>query len=113
MAMFETLKLFDLAQTPPSLRDATELEPLRPSGAHGEAGIVMLHVSRLGLFDDAGDNDGSQAVSLTEHLLYRWLIESGCVEGEKVLLTWVDPLERSIRQADAQQSTATLGAAFN
>ena len=107
MSVYETLKLFDLAQAPANLREATELEPLRPSGPNREAGIVPLHVSRHGLFEDAND---SQAVSLTEHLLYRWLLESGCDEGEKILLTWIESADRSLTQIDisAIGTTSTL-----
>ena len=81
------VKLFDLAQAPPDLRDASALADLRPAPGRSDVAILELEV---GSFESLGLHDGAprRAITATEYRLHRWLETNGASQGEAVFLRW-------------------------
>ena len=89
MPLYETVKVFDLSNAPPDLRESDDLAPLRPSTTHDEPAILTLRVGQYSVRKQGATDDCITAkVTLTEYKLHRWLTEQGAEEGENILLRW-------------------------
>ncbi len=89
MLVYDMVKVFDLSNAPPDLREADDLAPLRPTTDEDEPAILTLKVGQYDSYQDGPINDRvTREITLTEYKLHRWLTEQGAAEGENVLLRW-------------------------
>jgi hypothetical protein len=89
MALYETVKVFDLSNAPPDLREADDFAGLRPNAANDDSAILSLQVGNFSNHQDGPlDDCRTREVTLTEYRLHRWLVEQGAEQGENILLRW-------------------------
>lgn len=87
--LYVSVKVFDLSNAPPDLREADDLAPLRPTQDEDGPAILTLKVGKFDSHREGPINDCiTREVTLTEYKLHRWLTEQGAEEGESVLLRW-------------------------
>ena len=89
MRFYDTVKVFDLSNAPPDLRESDDLAVLRPGSAEEGPAILTLKVGDYATLKEGPVNDCiTREVTLTEYRLHRWLTEQGAEQGESVLLRW-------------------------
>ena len=89
MSVYDLVKVYDLSNAPPDLREADELAALRPGDPNSDTAILVLQVGEFETIQPGPINDCiTREITLTEYKLHQWLTEHGAVKGESVLLRW-------------------------
>ena len=89
MSVYDLVKVYDLSNAPPDLREADELAVLRPGAAENDAAILALQVGQFESVQPGSINDCiTREITFTEYKLHQWLTEHGAAQGENVLLRW-------------------------
>ncbi len=89
MSVYELVKVYDLSNAPPDLREADELAALRPGDSDNDAAILALQVGEFETVQPGAINDCiTREITFTEYKLHQWLTEHGAAKGESVLLRW-------------------------
>ena len=89
MSVYELVKVYDLSNAPPDLREADELAALRPGDSNSDAAILALQVGEFETIQPGSINDCiTREITFTEYKLHQWLTEHGAAKGESILLRW-------------------------